>query len=128
MRRHGLSDLQWKRISKYFPDLRHEGGAGHPWKDHRLMLDGVLWRLHTGAPWRDLPERFGPWKTVYERFRRWRMDGTWARILHALRMRLEKSGRVGRKLWLVDATVVRASRSAAGAEKKIACPARVGRA
>lgn len=45
------------------------------------------WRLRTGAPWRDLPERFGPWQTVYERFARWETDGTWARLLEEVWVR-----------------------------------------
>jgi transposase len=67
--RHALTDGQWRRIEALLPA---NGGPGGQWKDHRLMFDGMLWRLRTGAPWRDLPERFGPWQTVYDRFRRWR--------------------------------------------------------
>ncbi|SBU94222.1 Putative transposase of IS4/5 family (DUF4096), partial [Streptomyces sp. Ncost-T6T-1] len=52
---------------------------GRPVRDRRQVLDGILWKLSTGAAWRDLPERYGPWKTVYERFRRWSADGTWDR-------------------------------------------------
>ena len=48
------------------------------------MLDGCLWVLHTGAPWRDLPRRFGPWQTVYHRWHRWHTDGTWRLILEQL--------------------------------------------
>ena len=87
-------------------------------EDHRRILNGILWRLHTGAPWRDIPERYGPWQTVYGRFRRWRRDGTWARVLTHLLEDLEHQGRLGHDLWLVDATVIRASRAAGGAEKK----------
>jgi transposase len=81
-------------------------------------MHGILWRLHTGAPWRDLPERYGPWQTVYERFNRWRRDGTWDRLAVHLLGELDARGRIDRDLWCIDATVVRASRSAAGAEKK----------
>ena len=48
------------------------------------MLNGLLWRLKTGAPWRDLPEQFGSWRTVYSRYRRWQQAGVWERILAAL--------------------------------------------
>jgi transposase len=85
-------------------------------EDHHRILNGILWRLHTGAPWRDIPELYGPWQTIYGRFRRWRRDGTWAKILTSLLDALEQRGRLGHDLWLVDATVVRASRAAAGAE------------
>jgi transposase len=45
------------------------------------VINGILWKLRTGTPWRDLPERYGPWQTVYDRFARWRRDGTWDRLL-----------------------------------------------
>src|SRR5215470_4870232 len=92
--------------------------AGHPWKEHRPLVNGILWHLHTGAPWPDTPERYGPWQTVYDRFNRWRKDGMWAKILDALLLRLDKAGLIDRDLWLVDASVIRAHQAAAGAEKK----------
>jgi transposase len=80
------------------------------------VIDGVLWRLRTGAPWRDLPERYGPWQTVYERFARWESDGTWARLLEHVQVRDDAVGRVE---WTVsvDSTVNRAHQHAAGARK-----------
>lgn len=128
MSRDDLTDLQWEQIAPFFPDRYHPGGAGHPWKDHRPLVNGILWHLHTGAPWPDTPERYGPWQTVYDRFNRWRTDGTWARILDALLLRLDKAGLIDRDLWLVDASVTRASRAAAGAKKKARPAARLGRA
>lgn len=117
-RRYELSNRQWERIAHFFPDLDHHGGKGHPFRPPRHLLNGILWRLHTGAPWRDIPERYGPWQTVYDRFRRWRLDGTWARILTGLLDHLDRHGQLGRDLWMVDATIIRASRAAGGAEKK----------
>jgi len=78
----------------------------------------MLWILRTGAPWRDLPERYGRWKSVYHRFNRWRREGMFERILGALRIRLDKAGMIDWDLWLVDGSNVRASRAAAGARKK----------
>lgn len=118
MYRYELTDVQWEQIASFSPDRYHHGGAGHPWKEHRPLVNGILWRLHTGAPWPDLPERYGPWKTVYDRFNRWRKDATWTQILDALLLRLDKAGLIDRDLWLVDASVIRASRAAAGAKKK----------
>ena len=91
------------------------------------MVNGILWHLHTGAPWPDTPERYGPWQTVYDRFNRWRKDGTWAKILDALLLRLDQAGFIDRELWLVDASVIRASRVAAGAKKKAGAVADLGR-
>ena len=67
MHRYDLTDAQWAIIEPFFPDRTHHGKAGHPWKDHRPLVNGILWHLHTGAPWPDVPERYGPWKTVYDR-------------------------------------------------------------
>src|SRR5579872_7565252 len=116
MKRHELSDQQWELLAPFFPPRpRRRGGQ---WRDDRTMLNGIFWRLNTGAPWPDVPERYGPWQTVYDRFNRWRRDGTWAQILDALLLRLDDHGLIDRDLWCVDASVIRASRSAAGAEKK----------
>ena len=128
MYRYDLSDAQWEAIACLFPDRRHNGKAGRPWKDHRPLVNGILWHLHTGAPWPDTPERYGPWQTVYDRFNRWRKDGTWAKVLDTLLFCLDKQGLIDRELWLVDASVIRASRAAAGAKKKCSPPAHVGRA
>jgi len=117
MYRYDLTDGQWACIEAFFPERYHHGKAGHPWKEHRPLVDGILWHLHTGAPWPDTPERYGPWQTVYDRFNRWRKDGMWAKIVDALLLRLDKAGLIARDLWLVDASVIRASRAAAGAKK-----------
>ncbi|APS17541.1 transposase [Streptomyces sp. Tue 6075] len=82
------------------------------------MVNGVLWRLRTGAPWRDLPERYGPWQTVYERFARWEVDGTWAKLLEHVQVHDDARG--GRVEWIVavDSTINRARQHAAGARKR----------
>jgi transposase len=126
--RYELPQQHWERLAPLFPDPTHHGGRGRPWEDHRRTLNGILWRLHTGAPWRDLPERYGPWQRIYSRFQRWRRDGTWATVLTRLLEELEREGRLGHDLWLVDATIVRASRAASGAEKKSGRGAGPGRA
>jgi transposase len=70
--------------------------------------------LHTGAPWRDLPDRYGPWQTVFTRFNGWRRDGTWVRIVTSLLDELDDKGQIDHDLWCIDGTVIRASRAAAG--------------
>jgi transposase len=109
-----LSDAQWALIEGLFPEQRRGG----KWNDHRLTFDGILWILRTGAPWRDLPERYGKWQSVYDRFNRYRKSGVFDKILKALRIRLDKDGFIDWDLWCVDGSNVRASRSAAGASKK----------
>jgi len=125
--RFDLTDAQWLRIRDSFPDRYHHGKAGRPFKDHRPLVNGILWHLHTGAPWPDTPARYGPWQTVYDRFNRWRKDGTWAQILDALLLRLDKGGHIERDLWCFDATNCRAHTAAAGAEKKSRAAAGAGR-
>ena len=109
-----LSDKQWRLIAPLLPK-QERGGK---WNQHRVTFDGILWVLRTGAPWRDLPDRYGKWGSVYHRFNRWRKDGTFEKILKALRIRLDKQGLIDWDLWCVDGSSVRASRSAAGASKK----------
>jgi transposase len=89
---------------------------GGRWRDHRQVLNGILFRVRSGVPWRDLPERYGPWETVYKRFARWQTDGTWARIEAALRVQADAAGELD---WdaQIDSSVVRAHQHAAGARK-----------
>jgi transposase len=116
MRRHELTDEQWAQIEGMFSANGEK--AGRPWNEHREVIDGMFWVLRTGAPWRDLPERYGPWQTVYDRFNRYRADGTLDKILERLQVRLDGEGRIDWDLWCVDGSNIRASRAAAGAGKK----------
>jgi transposase len=92
--------------------------SGRPNLDHRQLLNGILWLSKTGAPWRDLPERYGTWQTVYSRFRRWQLNGVWNRILQVLQADADARGELDWRLHFVDGTVVRAHQHAAGARKK----------
>lgn len=109
-----LTDAAWAVIA---PQLPGNGTRGKQWKDHRTVINGILWKLRTGAPWRDLPERYGPWQSVYDRFVRWRRDGTWDRLLAHVQT---KSDAVGEVEWEVsiDSTSIRAHQHAAGARKQ----------
>lgn len=110
-----MTDSAWARIEPLLPAAT--GARGGQWRDHRQVINAILWKLRTGAPWRDLPERYGPWKTAHERLRKWTADGTWQRILDDV---VVKDDSVGRVEWLVsvDSTVVRAHQHVAGARKK----------
>jgi transposase len=109
-----LTDTAWARIE---PLLPKNGRRGKQWRDHRTVINAIVWRLRTGAPWRDLPERYGPWRTAYDRFVRWRRDGTWERLLAEAQT---KSDAVGELVWevSVDGSSVRAHQHAAGARKR----------
>src|SRR5918995_1454923 len=95
-----LTNAQWGRLAPLLPP--EKPATGKPNKDHRLIINGILWRERTGAPWRDLPERYGPWSTVYSRFWRWRVAGIWDRIFAAVQEEEDEAGRVDRGAHFVD--------------------------
>lgn len=125
MHRHELTDEQWAVVQLLLP--KRTATTGRTPSDPRLMLNGIFWILGTGAPWRDLPDRFGPWQTVYDHFRKWRKSGVFARLIEALQIKLDQKGRIDWDLWCVDGASVRASRAAAGAEKKVSSVTKTSR-
>lgn len=112
-----LTDPQWERIEPLIP--KSTAHTGRPANDRRLMLDGILWILSAGTRWRQLDSRFGPYQTVHAYFTRWRRDGVLAKVVEVLQLELDKKGLIDWNLWCVDGSNVRASKSAAGAEKKV---------
>ncbi|MFG3260452.1 IS5 family transposase [Streptomyces sp. NPDC048172] len=108
-----LTDRAWALIEPLLPVSNGRSGR---WRDHRQVINGILWKLRTGAPWRDLPERYGPWKTCHERLARWSADGTWDKILAAAQVK--EDGTPVEWVISVDSTIVRAHQHAAGARKK----------
>ena len=104
MQRHTISGSDWQRIKGLLP-------AKGPKGDNRRFVNAVLWINRTGAPWRDLPTRFGHWNSVWRRFRRWAEAGVWGRVLAAVRD-------PDISTLVLDSTVVRAHPCAAGALKK----------
>ena len=110
--RHELTDAQWTRIAPLLPPRK----AGRVRQDDRRLINGILWKLATGVPWRDLPERYGPWATVYTRFRRWTKAGVWDRLLAAVPQQADAAGQLDWELHFVDGTVIRAHQHAAGAK------------
>jgi transposase len=120
-----LTDEQWDRVKDLVP--RKEAATGRPSKDPRLMLDGVFWVLSAGTRWRHLDSRFGPHQTVFGYFAQWRRDGVFARVVERLQVDLDEKGLIDWDLWCVDGSNVRASKSAAGAEKKVSAATRKSR-
>ena len=104
-RRYEISDEQWNHIEHLLPGKATDSGATA--KDNRLFINAVLWIARSGAPWGDLPERFGKSNTVFQRFNRWAKKGRWTGIFAAMQdPNLETL--------MVDATTVRAHQHAAG--------------
>ena len=117
MARHRLTDKEWDLICDIFPLPPR---MGRPTVDRRNVLDGVLWILQTGAPWRDMPEEFGKWQTAWRLFNTWNKDGTLDEIERRLRTARIAAGEIDAELWCIDGTTIRAARCAAGARKKAA--------
>ena len=109
-----LTDRMWRRLAPLLPANGQRGGQ---WCDHRQVIGGILWKLRTGAGWRDLPARYGPWQTAYDRFVRWRRDGTWDRLLTQLQRAADAARRID---WTVcvDSTIVHAHQHTAGARRQ----------
>ncbi len=93
-------------------------GRGGQWQDHRTVINGILWRLRTGAGWRNIPARYGPWSTCDDRFVRWRRDGTWDRLLTQVQTAADAAGGVDWEV-SVDGSVTRAHQHAADARQRV---------
>ena len=109
-----LTDAAWAQLE---PLLPANGARGGQWKNHRTVINGILWKLRTGAPWRDLPARYGPHQTCSDRLYRWRRDGTWESVLARVQRQAEAVGEIDWEV-SVDSSVARAHQHAAGARRR----------
>lgn len=117
MARGDMSDKEWQEIAALLPP-EHPHRRGRPYVEHRHVLNGILWIARTGAPWRDLPERYGPWQTCYDRFRRWERSGIWMQILEKTIAERDARGEV---VWVdcaLDGSYIKAHPDAAGARHR----------
>ena len=117
-----VTDKAWAQIEPLLPPTGQRGGR---WREHRQVINAILWKLRTGAPWRDLPERYGPWKTVYTRFWRWSRDGTLTMLVTKVRVIAEAIDELDREV-SVDSSIVRAHQHAAGARTTVSSAAHTG--
>ena len=115
MSRTDLTPEHWEKLKPLLPqNPKH----GHAYKPHLPVINGILWRLKTGAPWRDIPERYGPWETCWDRFTRWSRNGTWKRVLAELQVQEDVQGKIDWEGASIDSTSCKAHRSAVGARKQ----------
>lgn len=110
MARGDLKDEHWAVIGPLLPPER--GRHARPAQDNRTFLNGMLYVLRVGCPWRDMHERYGKWNSVYVRFRRWAEQGVWDAILETL----VDLGLTDNWQHMVDSTSVRGHSQAAGAK------------
>jgi transposase len=108
-RRYELSDEEWNQIESLLPG--RPGDPGGQGEDNRLFVNAVIWIARTGAPWRDLPERFGSWNSVFQRFNRWAKAGVWQEVFQTLQA-------PDLAALMLDSTIIRAHQHAAGAPEK----------
>lgn len=110
MHRYEIKDEEWEQIKDLLPtDILAR--QGRPPKPNRDILNGILWIVRSGAPWRDLPERFGPWQTVYDRFNKWAKGGIFEKIFELLNIDADTQD------LSIDSTSVKVHQHAAGAKK-----------
>lgn len=113
--RKDLTDRQWRVFQRVLPPRSQVGR--HPKWTRRQLLDGIRWRVRAGAPWRDVPERYGHWQSIYQLFRRWQRDGVWAWVWAQLQALAEAAGFITWQV-SVDSTINRAHQHAAGARHR----------
>ncbi len=113
-----LTDEQWEVLQLLIPEPpRREDGRGRPWRDPRDVLNGILWVLRTGAPWKDLPERYPPYQTCHRRFQRWVEEGVLSRILEVLAEDLKERGEIDLSECYIDGTFVVAKKGESAWER-----------
>ena len=114
-RRYELSDEEWEQVKDLLPGERR-GKSGRPAKDNRTMLNGMVWIARSGAPWRDLPERYSPWQSVYSRFRKWIEEGILDNIFRVLALDADEEN------LSMDSTIIKAHQASAGAKRGAEIP------
>ena len=102
MSRGDLTEAEWRILKDLLPIERKNRGRGRPPEQNRSIVNGILWRLRCGAPWRDVPPNYGSWNTIYRRFRRWSEAGVWEIVAVTLAEIMADTGH-----YSIDSTTVR---------------------
>lgn len=125
MARYDFPDEAWALISPMLPPERNRVKGGRPYIEHRPVMNGIFWVLCSGAPWRDLPERYGNWKTIYNRFNRWSKSGVINSIFNKLLQILDENELIDWDAIALDGSNIRALKAAAGAKKNTPMNSRI---
>ncbi len=108
-----LTDEQWKVVKPLIPvPPRRANGRGRPWRDSREVLNGILWVLRTGAPWKDLPERYPSYQTCHRRFQGWVEERVFETVVEALAADLQERGGIDLSECFIDGSFVVAKEGA----------------
>jgi len=99
-----LTEKQWELVAPHIPIPEKKDGRGRPRQDDNRLLNGMLWILRTGAPWKDLPGRYGNYKTCFGRFQTWVKLGVFAEILTVLAQDMEQRGKLNLSECFIDGT------------------------
>src|SRR6185436_1821533 len=106
-----LTEEQWNLIGAILPeDPVRSDKRGRPWSDRRQVINGILWILRTGAPWKDLPERYGKYQTVHRRFQNWVRSGVMDKVLSTIAQDLKDRGGLDLRECFIDGTFVPAKK------------------
>lgn len=104
-----LTDNDWQIIEVLLPGVP-TGKRGRPWRGNREVLDAILWILHTGAPWRNLPGKYPPYQTCHRRFQKWSSDGMLEKVLRAVAGKLQKRRQLNMSECCIDGKFVAAKK------------------
>jgi transposase len=108
-----LTEEQWELLIDLIPEPPVRADKrGRPWKDKKIVLEGILWVLRTGAPWADLPDKYPPYQTCHRRFQQWVQDKTLEKVIQRLACHLEETGKIKLKECFIDGTFVPAKKGA----------------
>lgn len=113
-----LTDEQWAIIEPHIPKVaRRADGRGRPRQDDRAILNGILWVMRTGAPWKDMPERYPSYQTCHRRYQGWVKAGVFEQVLRTLAQDLKERGELDLTECFIDGSFVIAKKGATGWER-----------
>lgn len=102
-----LSDKQWEKLEPLLPKKKK---TGRPRTDDRAVLNGIMWVLRTGAPWKDLPERYPPYQTCHRRLQTWAAEEVIVKILEQIAQDLHEQGDIDLSECFIDGSFASAKK------------------